>query len=70
MIIKNIIEKEDKFGVKILSKTGEEVFVEVKVLGTDGKKSALQEGIFYDENGNMVKSIKVFDEVVVEPSKK
>lgn len=67
---KNIIEKEDKFGVKILSKTGEEVFVEVKVLGTDGKKSALQEGIFYDENGNMVKSIKVFDEVVVEPSKK
>lgn len=61
---KNITEKDGKKGVYVLTKTGEERFTEIKILGTDGENSVVKEGTFYDDGGNAVKTVKVFDEIV------
>lgn len=66
---KSIVEKGDKSGVYVLSKTGEQVFTEIKILGSDGEKTAIVEDLFYNENGDMIKTVKVFDEIVSSPKK-
>ncbi len=67
---KSIVEKGDKSGVYVVSKTGEEIFKEIKILGSDGEKSAIVENIFYDADGNLVKTVKIFDEIIENPKKK
>lgn len=60
----NIVERDGHQGVYVLSKTGEEVFTRVKVLGTDGTNSVVKEDNFYDDAGNSVKTVKAFDEII------
>ncbi len=60
----NIVERDGHQGVYVLSKTGEEIFTRVKVLGTDGTNSVVKEDNFYDDAGNSVKTVKAFDEII------
>ena len=39
----------------------------VLVLATDGKVSAVREGYYYDQEGQMVNTVEVYDEVLTNP---
>lgn len=62
-----VTTKNGKTGVYVRSTTGEYVFTPVQVLGTDGKKTLLAEGAYYDKKGNPVNTVEMYDEVLRHP---
>ena len=62
-----ITTKDDKVGVEVIQKTGEEKFVPIRVLGNDGKMSVVSEGYFYDAKGKLCESVKIYDEIIKNP---
>lgn len=59
-----ITTKDGNVGVYVVSKTGDNSFVRIKSLGSDGEKTVVAENSFYDKEGNLVNTVKVFDEVL------
>ncbi len=64
---KYITTKGNDVGVYVISKTGEPKFVKIKSLGSDGEKTVVAEGTYYDIEGNLVNTVKVFDEILKKP---
>lgn len=71
LIIKNscITTRNGEMGVMVLQKNGEYAFTRIKVIANDGEYSALEEGTFVDQNGNTLKTVKVYDEILKRPGK-
>lgn len=63
-----ITTKKKKVGVYVKNTTGGYDFVQVNVLATDGKKSALSSEEFTDAKGNAVKTVEAYDEILKDPS--
>ena len=62
-----ITTKDGQAGVYRKGTSGEYTFVPVLILATDGKVSAVREGYYYDEEGQMVNTVEVYDEVLTKP---
>jgi putative membrane fusion protein len=59
--------KNDVVGVYIKNTIGDYIFKPVRTIATDGKKTLVLEGVFYDENGQPVDTVNVYDEVLKKP---
>lgn len=66
---KYLTTKDGKTGVYVVQTTGENKFVQVKSLGTDGQRTVVTANVFYDEEGQMVETVKVYDEILKNPDK-
>ncbi|MGI6721812.1 MAG: HlyD family efflux transporter periplasmic adaptor subunit [Anaerovoracaceae bacterium] len=64
-----IVRKHGQAGVYVKSTTGDYVFRPVQVLGTDGEKSLVSESAFYDDKGNPVNTVEMYDEVLKHPDR-
>ena len=64
---KYLTTKDGKTGVYVVQTTGDPKFVQIKALGTDGEKTVVSENTFYDEEGQMVETVKVYDEILKNP---
>ena len=62
-----IVNENGKYGVYVISKTGEKEFVQINILGSNDQQHVVSEGTFYDKNGNLVNTVKVFDEIIRKP---
>ncbi len=69
LIIDNkcIIEKNGQKGVYVVDKNGDYSFTRIKVIAYDDKKSVIEDVTFYDEEGNQVFTVDVYDEVLKNP---
>ncbi|MGL4484387.1 MAG: HlyD family efflux transporter periplasmic adaptor subunit [Anaerovoracaceae bacterium] len=61
-----ITKKDGIEGVYAIATTGARVFKPIMVLATDGKTSLVQEDVYYDDKGQMVLTVKAYDEIVTE----
>lgn len=64
---KSIVERDGKKGVLVKTKLGKNKFIQVAVKATDGEKSALCEDTFFDDKGDEVNTIDVYDEILASP---
>lgn len=69
LIISNscLTTSNKQVGVYVKDTTGEYVFTPVKVVVSDGEKSMVLEGTYFDEKGKAVNTVKVYDEVLKKP---
>ncbi|MEE1038508.1 MAG: HlyD family efflux transporter periplasmic adaptor subunit [Eubacterium sp.] len=65
---KSITTRDGKVGVYVINKTGDSVFTEIKAYGSDGETTVCAENIFYDAEGNLVETVKGFDEILKNPA--
>jgi len=63
----SITTKEGVVGVYVINKNGDYVFTPIKVLATDGLKSAVSSGSYYDSEGNYVDTVDIYDEILRKP---
>lgn len=59
----SITEKKGQKGVYVKSKTGKYEFTPISVITSDGEKSVIARGTFVDAKGNIVNTVKDYDEV-------
>lgn len=71
IIIENdsITEKKGQKGVYVRDKKGNDVFVPVGVIATDGRESAVAESYFFDSNGERVETVSPYDDILKNPAK-
>lgn len=71
LIVKNscITTRDGKIGVMVLQKTGDYEFTRIKVIANDGEYSALKDDTFVDQNGDLIKTVQVYDEILKRPGK-
>lgn len=71
LIVKNscITTRNGEIGVMVLQKTGEFKFTRIKVIANDEEYSALEDDTFIDQNGETVKTVQVYDEILKRPGK-
>lgn len=69
LVISNecIFTKKGRPGVYVKTKTGDFVFKPVYVEATDGKRSIVTGTYFYDDDGNTVNTVNIYDEVKKHP---
>ena len=61
------LKKKGRPGVYVKTKTGDFVFKPVYVEATDGKRSIVTGTYFYDDDGNTVNTVNIYDEVKKHP---
>lgn len=59
--------KDGVVGVYVKDTIGEYHFKPVRTIATDGKQTLVLEGVYYDENGQPVETVNVYDEVLKKP---
>lgn len=64
----SITTKDGEVGVYVEQKTGEYEFTKIKSYGSDGKYTVCAENIYYDAEGNLVETVKGFDEILKNPN--
>lgn len=64
---KCIIEKDGQKGVYVVDKNGDYHFTRVSIIASDEKQSVIEDVTFYDEEGNQVYTVDVYDEVLKSP---
>lgn len=71
LIVKNscITTRDGKIGVMVKQKTGDFEFTRIKVIANDEEYSALEDDTFVDQNGDTVKTVQVYDEILKRPGK-
>lgn len=71
LIVKNscITTRDGDIGVMVLQKNGEFEFTRIEVIANDGEYSALEDDTFVDQNGETVKTVQVYDEILKRPGK-
>ncbi len=69
LIINNgcLTTKDDQVGAYVKKTTGDFVFMPVQVILSDGEKTLISEGTYFDEEGLPVDTVKVYDEVLKNP---
>lgn len=63
----SIISNEDVPGVYVKQRSGSFKWIPIKRIRTSNDKSIVAEDMFYDEDGNQVKTINYYDEVLRDP---
>lgn len=67
----SITTKEGQPGVYVIHKSGEYVFVPVKIITSDGVCSLVEVSYFYTDDGaTKVDTVNIYDEILKKPSKK
>ena len=59
--------KGDVVGVMVGDKSGEFNFIPVKIITSDGKHSIIKGNIYYDEDGKLVNTVRIYDEILRKP---
>lgn len=69
LIINNgsLTTKDKQVGAYVKKTTGDFVFTPVQVILSDGERSLVAEGTYFDEKGLPVSTLKVYDEVLKNP---
>lgn len=69
LLVKNedIIRRNRQEGVFVVDQAGNRHFTPIKRITTDGKMTVVSEDYFFDQDGNSVKTVQVFDEILSEP---
>ena len=62
-----IIEKNGQKGVYVVNKNGDYVFTPIKIIAYDDRHSVIDDVTFYDDDGNQVYTVDVYDEVLKNP---
>lgn len=65
----SITTKNGEAGVMVRQTSGEYEFTKVKVIASDGEYSVLKDVSFIDKEGNSVKTVNVYDEILKNPGK-
>lgn len=70
LILENesITEEKGKKGVYVKVRSGNFVFVPVLVYKTDGKYSLVADGTYYDDKGELISTVEIYDEVLKNPN--
>jgi len=63
----SLTTKDDVVGVYIKNTIGDFVFKPVRTIATDGEKTLVLENVYYDEKGQPVETVNVYDEVLKKP---
>lgn len=63
----SLTTKDGIVGVYIKNTIGEYVFKPVRTVATDGQKTLVLEDVYYDENGQPIETVNVYDEVLKKP---
>jgi len=63
----SLTTKDGVVGAYVKDTIGEFHFKPVRTIATDGRKTLVLEGIYYDENGQPVETVNVYDEVLKKP---
>jgi putative membrane fusion protein len=63
----SITTKEGVTGVYIKNTIGDYVFKPIRTIATDGNKTLVLEDVYYDEEGQPVDTVNVYDEVLKKP---
>lgn len=71
LIVRNscITTRDGNIGVMVRKKTGDFEFTRIKVIANDEEYSALEDDTFVDRNGETVKTVQVYDEILKRPGK-
>lgn len=62
-----IVKVDGQQGVYVRTTTDDYIFKPIQILATDGEKSVVSEGTFYDDEGVGVETVLVYDEVQKNP---
>lgn len=62
-----LTKKDGVIGVYVRTKTGDYHFTPVEVKVSNGEQTVLTEGQFTDSEGNLVNTVKIYDEVLADP---
>jgi putative membrane fusion protein len=70
LIIRNgsITSKDGQPGVYVKDKSGEYVFKPVKIITSDGEWSLVEVSYYYDEKGERVDTVNIYDEILKKPN--
>ena len=60
----SIVEEEGQKGVYVVDKLGDYHFTPVRILDQDGSVTVVEKNYFYDAEGNSVKTVKNYDEIL------
>jgi putative membrane fusion protein len=63
----SLTTKDGIVGVYIKNTIGEFVFKPVRTVATDGEKTLVLEDVYYDEKGQPIETVNVYDEVLKKP---
>ena len=63
----SLTTKDDVVGVMVGDKSGEFNFVPVKIITSDGKYSIIKGNIYYDDDGKLVNTVRIYDEILRKP---
>ena len=63
----SITEEDGQKGVYVRNKTGDYYFVPVKIYATDGEFSLAADTMYFDENGEQVMTVEIYDEILKNP---
>lgn len=63
----SITEEKGQQGVYVKIRSGDFVFVPIEVIKTDGVHSLVTDGTFTDEEGNLISTVEIYDEVLKNP---
>lgn len=64
---KSLTTKDGVEGVYIKNTIGDYIFKPIRTVATDGKKTLVLEDIYYDEKGQPVETVNIYDEVLRNP---
>ena len=64
-----LIDKDGVQGVYVRDKNGEYSFTPVQIINTDGEQSVVTESRYYDQNGKMIMTVSVYDEISKNPKR-
>ncbi len=64
---KSIATVDGQVGVYVKQTTGDYRFTPIKIIASDGENSAVSSSYFYDEEGNRVSSVEIYDEILKNP---
>lgn len=59
--------KDGVVGVMVGDKSGDFNFVPVKIITSDGEHSIVKGNIYYDKKGNLVNTVRIYDEILKKP---
>lgn len=63
-----IISVEDAIGVYVINKKDEKVFTPIKIYAKDGEDSCIAVEYYYDEGGNKINTVDIYDTLVRKPN--
>lgn len=72
LIVSNhcLTKENGVIGVYVRTKTGDYVFTPVQVRISNGEQTVIAEGQFVDQDGNLVDTVEIYDEILSDPASK